>query len=123
MRYLLLAYTEEGYLSTRVPGDLFQGTFEVFEKKFKIPYYLTSSLETALWSFIVAGLEKDEFFDGGEITHINTDLLSVELWISWKMCYIEVDDVSEYCKAGIWDEGIDVDFGRFLALKGLKDGY
>jgi len=123
MRYLLLAYTEEGYLSTRVPADLFQGTFEVFEKKFKVPYYLMSSLEESLWSFITAGLEKEEFFDGGEITRCVSDLFHIELWISWKMCYIEVDDVSEYRKAGIWDEGIDVDFGRFLALKGLKDGH
>lgn len=112
-------------MSTRVPGDLFQGTFEVFKKHYYFMRFMFEDIdERFIAKFISLGIKDGSLpFAGGEILNIIPKISTVELLIQWKMCYIEVDNVMDYVKADIWDEGFDVEFGPMLILKGIENGH
>ena len=127
MRYLLLSYTKEGYLSTQVPGDLFEGTYEVLEKSVLIPSPLVLVIELDQW---IDGCLKQELLDGripftgGEIKSVYPKVGSYLLSILWSLCYIETYSVMPNIRQGIWDEGFDLIYGPMLILKGLEEnGY
>lgn len=125
MKYLLLAYTKEGYLSTHVPENLFQGTFEVLKKVYRVPLKINQQLdERFIENFIRSKLKDGTLpFSGGVIEVYYPEVLALKLLIEWKLCYIEVDEILSNIKADIWDEGFDVEFGPMLILKGIENGH
>lgn len=112
-------------MSTNIPGDLFQGTFEVLEKKLTFARFIIDDIDDRFIARVIKqNMETGNLpFASGEITKIETDIHVVRLFFSWKLCYIEVDEILSNIKADIWDEGFDIEYGPMLILKGLENGH